>query len=225
MLKDSKTLRKTLQAIQGRFLRTITGAYRATATEALEIETYIEPLDLYIERNTNLGYTRQSIQGQEEKIKTLRQRLARRTRGKRGRKRQISTLHYEKSIQNQRQKGIYLPKRLNAEDFDTSKEWKRYKKALEAYYAIKWRKRWVLGKKGRTIARYRPCPMRKALEIYKESVTNSLSTALRGTLEDDQPPLTALRGTLEDDQPPLRSPSHTGGRKDGHTGIRRSQGP
>ena len=168
VLKDSKTLRKTLQAIQGRFLRTITGAYRATATEALEIETYIEPLDLYIERNTNLGYTRQSTQGQEEKIKTLRQRLARRTRGKRGRKRQISTLHYEKILQNQRQKGIYLPKRLNAEDFDTSKEWKRYKKALEAYYAIKWRKRWVLGKKGRTIARYRPYPMRKALEIYKE---------------------------------------------------------
>jgi ribonuclease HI/exonuclease III len=44
-----KGLAKNLQAIQGRCLRVITGAYKATANEALEIETYIPPLDLYTE--------------------------------------------------------------------------------------------------------------------------------------------------------------------------------
>jgi hypothetical protein len=36
-----------LQAVQGRCLRVITGAYRATSTEALKIETNTPPLDLY----------------------------------------------------------------------------------------------------------------------------------------------------------------------------------
>jgi hypothetical protein len=35
------------QAIQGKYLRTITGAYKATSTEALEIETALPPLDLH----------------------------------------------------------------------------------------------------------------------------------------------------------------------------------
>jgi hypothetical protein len=30
-----------LKALQGKFLRAITGAYRATSTEAVEIETFI----------------------------------------------------------------------------------------------------------------------------------------------------------------------------------------
>lgn len=44
-----KYIIKTLQAIQGRFLRVATGAYRATSTEALEVETYTQPLDIYTE--------------------------------------------------------------------------------------------------------------------------------------------------------------------------------
>ena len=49
-LGKAKTLAKSLQNIQRRFLRAITGAYKATLTEALEIETFTEPLDLYIEK-------------------------------------------------------------------------------------------------------------------------------------------------------------------------------
>jgi hypothetical protein len=40
---------KKLQAIQGKCLRVITGAYRATATEALEIETHTIPIDILLE--------------------------------------------------------------------------------------------------------------------------------------------------------------------------------
>ena len=74
-LKEAKTLRQALNAIQGRFLRTVTGVYRATATEALEIETYCEPLDLYTERQALQGVARQIQQGHAFKIETLRGRL------------------------------------------------------------------------------------------------------------------------------------------------------
>ena len=47
----AKSLARDLQSIQGRFLRAITGAYKAALIEALEIETSIEPLDLYIEKS------------------------------------------------------------------------------------------------------------------------------------------------------------------------------
>jgi hypothetical protein len=48
----NKCNRRTLQTIQGQCLRVITGAYKATSTEALEIETNIPPLDLYAEERT-----------------------------------------------------------------------------------------------------------------------------------------------------------------------------
>ena len=56
--EKTKSLQNKLNAIQGRFLRVVTGAYRATATEALEIETLIEPLDLYIEKTAISSLTR-----------------------------------------------------------------------------------------------------------------------------------------------------------------------
>ena len=46
--------------------------------------------------------------------------------------------------------------------------WKEYKKALEAFYASKWKDRWKKSKKGRAIALYYPQPTQKALELYKE---------------------------------------------------------
>jgi hypothetical protein len=45
-----KSVTKKLQAIQGRCLRVATGAYKATATEALEVETNIEPIDIFLEK-------------------------------------------------------------------------------------------------------------------------------------------------------------------------------
>ena len=39
-----------LQKIQGKCLRTIAGACKATSTEALEVETFTLPLDLYTEK-------------------------------------------------------------------------------------------------------------------------------------------------------------------------------
>jgi hypothetical protein len=168
ILKEAKTLRNTLKAIQGKFLRIITGAYRATATEALEIETFIEPLDLYIERIANLGLARQVLGGQGDKIKAFRRRLALRVRGKRGRRRRDPLPNHGKALEQQKRQGIHLPNIISIKEINPIQEWNRYKKALEAYYAIKWRIRWLQGERGRAIAKYRPYPTIQALELYKD---------------------------------------------------------
>ena len=45
--------------------------------------------------------------------------------------------------------------------------WKEYKKALEAFYATKWKNRWEKSEKGRAIAIYYPQPTQKALNLYE----------------------------------------------------------
>jgi hypothetical protein len=44
-----KLVARKLQAIQGRCFRVIAGAYKATSTEALEIETFTPPLNIYMD--------------------------------------------------------------------------------------------------------------------------------------------------------------------------------
>jgi hypothetical protein len=44
-----KTVVNKLKTLQGKFLRTVTGSYRATSTEAVEIETYIQPIDIFLD--------------------------------------------------------------------------------------------------------------------------------------------------------------------------------
>ena len=50
VLNAAKGMAMRLKAIQGKCLRAVAGAYRASSTEALEIETNVEPLDLYTGR-------------------------------------------------------------------------------------------------------------------------------------------------------------------------------
>ena len=78
----STSLRETLRGWQGRFLQIITGAYKATATEALEIETGVELLDLYLQKTALTGLERQaSILGST--LEHLAQRLYQAQRSKR----------------------------------------------------------------------------------------------------------------------------------------------
>ena len=44
-----KIIVNKLKALQGKFLQVITGAYRATLTEAVKIETYIQPINIYLD--------------------------------------------------------------------------------------------------------------------------------------------------------------------------------
>jgi Reverse transcriptase (RNA-dependent DNA polymerase) len=182
-LAGSKKLRSDLQSIQGRFLRAIAGAYKATATEALEIETFIEPLDLFIEKAAIQGTSRQLLRGYGEEIHLYTEkleRLYRIRRRKRTRSSPNTSPDYEKVIKMQSERGIPailpIPSTLETQE-DYKKAWTRYKRLLEGYYAIKWKERWITGKKGRIIATYNPIPTPKALNLYKDR-TKAFSSIL-----------------------------------------------
>jgi hypothetical protein len=67
---------KKLQIIQGKYLRIIIGAYRATATEALEIETYTILIDILLE--TQVAKT--ILRLRESQAKNVVKRLIKRIR-------------------------------------------------------------------------------------------------------------------------------------------------
>jgi hypothetical protein len=162
----AKTLAENLQSIQGRFLRAITGAYKATSIEALEIETFIEPLDLYLEKTANQGAARQVLRGYGKEGSLFREILRNRFR-RRGRPRQESSAL--SSRETPRDSKPEIIDFLNTEEtqISGSTRWERYKKALETFYASKWKDRWEKSEKGRAITSFHPQPTQKALKLYK----------------------------------------------------------
>jgi hypothetical protein len=89
--------------MQGQCLRVITGAYKATATEALEIETHVPPLDLYAEemvaRTTARLKTTQEVNADETHVQRIRN-AARGRRGYETRPKKTSKEHKEKWLQD-----------------------------------------------------------------------------------------------------------------------------
>jgi hypothetical protein len=75
---------KKLQAIQGKCLRVITGAYRATATEALEIETHTIPIDILLETQVAKTMLRLRESQAKDVVERLTKRIKRQMRSKRG---------------------------------------------------------------------------------------------------------------------------------------------
>ena len=67
VLNASKGMAEKLQAIQGRCLRVVAGAYKATATEALEAEVGVEPLDLYLKTTTARAVARSALSEKRER--------------------------------------------------------------------------------------------------------------------------------------------------------------
>ena len=49
----AKGLKKSLESSQRRFLRAIIDTYKRVSIETLEIEIFIEPLDLYLEKSAS----------------------------------------------------------------------------------------------------------------------------------------------------------------------------
>ena len=84
-----KGVANKLKSLQGKYLRTVAGAYRATSTEALEIETHTQPIDIALEGRVartmlriGASHARHVIEGDTEKI---RQQM----RSKRGRQARV----------------------------------------------------------------------------------------------------------------------------------------
>ena len=78
-----------LKSIQGQFLRAATGAYRATPTEALEVETNVMPLDIHIEKLLAKATIRLHARSNYEVVSSATRRIKEDIKGKRGRRAQL----------------------------------------------------------------------------------------------------------------------------------------
>src|SRR5438046_2486456 len=77
---------KKRQTIRGRCLRVITGAYRATATEALEIETHTIPIDILLETQVSKTMLRLRESQAKDVVGKFTQRIKQQMRSKCGKK-------------------------------------------------------------------------------------------------------------------------------------------
>jgi hypothetical protein len=173
------TIGNTLESWQGKFLRRILGAYKATAITALEIESYTEPLDLYIERQVAIDLETQALRQRdsldrmkleiETKIRLLRRRTTRTT--------SIPIEpYYRRSIEYIQQQSNPPTQPLGSPE---KKDRRKLKKALEKASIEQWKNRWTTSSKGRAIHALRPIPDPKSLDLYKDRAKSTSSILIQ----------------------------------------------
>jgi len=171
--RGKKGVTDTLQKWQGKFLRRVLGAYRATATTALEVESFIEPLDLYIQRQALLDYRTQASSQRETLLRleydigeVARRSIRRRTRTWNPQEPTYIGINRE------------TVSRLNLVGEETRVE---LKAALEKEASQAWRERWSRDTKGRDTHFLNPEPNVEVLKIYKDlpKATTSIYIQLR----------------------------------------------
>jgi hypothetical protein len=74
-----------LRSLQGKYLRIVAGAYKATSTEALKIETYTQPIDIALEDRVARTILRIGASRARHVIEGNTKRIRQQIRSKRGR--------------------------------------------------------------------------------------------------------------------------------------------
>ncbi len=147
-----------LQKIQGKCLRTIAGAYKATSTEALEIETFTPPLDLHTERLATRAIARIRMTKAATGIKKMCKQICRQTTGKRGRtatprsspadRTNTWADQFTSEPQEAQQTNKNVPPWEKNQEPRHNKRLSRLYEGLTSHYNERWKDRWKSGKKG-----------------------------------------------------------------------------
>jgi hypothetical protein len=74
-----------LKALQSKFLRAITRFYKATATEAVEIETYVQPINIFMNGLVTKAMLRTCASQASRVIEEANRRIRQQMRLRRGR--------------------------------------------------------------------------------------------------------------------------------------------
>jgi hypothetical protein len=161
VLGHRKGTDQRLQAIQGKCLRTITGAYKATSTEALEIETFVPPLDLY----TQLVATKTTIRIRTTKaakgIRKICDRIQQQaTKGRGRRPAKINTPTENTLRWAMKPTGMTQPPK-------TIEELKTAYNGLRGHFKQKWKERWEQGKKGAHTRAITPTPDKAVAALHQ----------------------------------------------------------
>ena len=171
--RGKKGVIDTLQKWQGKFLRQVLGAYRATANTALEIESFVEPLDLYIQRQVLLDYQTQAT-SQRATLLHLEQLIGEVARN--------SIRRQTRPWNPQEPTYIGINRDATTRLALLGEEPRgELKKALEKESLERWKERWSRDEKGRDIHFLAPEPNARVLKLYKDlpKATTSIYIQLR----------------------------------------------
>lgn len=184
---------KKLQTLQGKCLRTITGAYKATSTEALEVETHIQPLDLHTEtlaaKATIRVRTSKAIKG----IKNACARITRQTAGHRGRTARpratpgdLTSRWLEQFDQTNQERTsdeapLLDPPWEKPRERTKSQRLKKTYGEILSFHERKWKERWKDCKKGKHSRMILPEPCERSMTPHRglKKHESSLLTQLR----------------------------------------------
>jgi hypothetical protein len=173
-----------LKAIQGKYLRIITGAYKATATEALEVETHILPIDIVLETTVAKTILRLSASPASSEVELATKRIRQQMRSKRGKQAHTrKTLGRRKEQWVREQVGDLKKAAVGWKEIDppwgkTASPEQRSACATrtallnEAYERVKkkgkekWEKRWKEGKKGQHLKHISPEPTQENRKLH-----------------------------------------------------------
>jgi hypothetical protein len=159
-----------LQAIQGRCLRVVAGAYRATSVEALEAETHVEPLDMHTSKVALKAATRNTL---SEAYKGTQRRVAGILKGRHRRGR---TPRHQGPFQDlvkwvEAKSATRLERATGTEEESEQanrKLLKTIKKAIDKAYCKQWQTRWETSTKGHHSRRLQPKLTEKVIRNHDE---------------------------------------------------------
>jgi exonuclease III len=191
-----KTTALKLKAIQGRFLKTVTGAYRATSTEALEIETYTQPLDIYLDGLVAKSTLNASVSQAYTTLETARVKIRQQMRSNRGRQARTRPTEGIRKQQWLQSLGIQTPgpqpsttpppwgdnrEHTRNTDDTQARSIEDHKKRIVAIGKERWKTRWQLGEKGQHLRDLVAYPTRatRTLHAGRTKPKSAILTQLR----------------------------------------------
>jgi hypothetical protein len=168
VLTGGKGMAQKIQAIQGRCLRVVAGAYRATSVDALEAETHIEPLDMYTSKVALKAAARNTL---SESYRGVQRRVASILRGRHRRGR--TPRHQgplQKAIEWIENKSTKRLTRATGTEEESAQANTRLLKetndTIDRNYKEQWQKRWETSEKGRHSRNLQPMLTNKAFQNH-----------------------------------------------------------
>jgi hypothetical protein len=175
-----KTVVNKLKALQGKFLRAIAGAYRAKPTEAVEIETFIQPIDIYLDglvaKTVLRACASQASKVAEEATRCIRQQM----RSKRGKLARVRTT--EATRMRDWMATTFGVTDVTTQPVVTNPPWdedlglsasdaqvtriEELQRDIKKNCQERWQIRWQMGEKGQHLRELVPCPTKAVHKLH-----------------------------------------------------------
>jgi hypothetical protein len=175
-----KTVVNKLKALQGKCLRAIAGAYRATSTEAVEIETYIQPIDIYLDGLVAKTVLRTCASQASKVAEDATRRIRQQMRSKRGRLARVQAT--EATRKRDWIVTTFGAINITTQPVVTHPPWKEdqglgdsdaqvtrigeLQRDIKKNCQERWQIRWQMGEKGQHLRELVPCPTQAVRKLH-----------------------------------------------------------